>query len=110
MSKMKLASLSTVLSVSAIAALPLSTFTAETITWSSNGTHLRSQVGQTFSFVCPSNGTIHPVKGSVVYADESSVCSAAVHAGKITADRGGAVTRAIDWIVAIASSLPLNYI
>ncbi|MEO0771163.1 MAG: LCCL domain-containing protein [Cyanobacteria bacterium J06649_4] len=68
---------------------------AETLSWSSNVTNLRTQVGQTFSFICPPGGAINTVRGSVIYTDDSSVCSAAVHAGKITTADGGAVTLSI---------------
>jgi len=42
-------------------------------------------------FVCPSNGVLHPVWGSNPYTDDSSICSAAVHAGLITMRHGGHV-------------------
>lgn len=79
----------------AIATTTLSASAAETISWSSNVTHLRSQVGQTFSFMCPPSGSLDTVRGSVIYTDDSSVCSAAVHAGKITAAAGGEVLLSI---------------
>lgn len=40
---------------------------------------------------CPPNGTLRNVWGTDVYTDDSSVCSAAVHAGLISLARGGAV-------------------
>lgn len=96
MNQLKIAGLATALSVAgAVATFPLSASAAETIAWDSSATHLRAQIGQTFSFICPSGGSIGPVKGSVIYTDDSSICSAAVHAGKITATSGGAVTISI---------------
>jgi len=96
MSKLTLARFAAVISVlGTIATLPFSAVAAETISWSSNVTNLRSHVGQTFSFICPPNGSIDTVRGSVIYTDDSSVCSAAVHAGKITAAAGGEVLLSI---------------
>jgi len=45
--------------------------------------------------MCPPGGAIGDVRGSVIYTDDSSVCSAAVHAGKITAAAGGPITLSI---------------
>jgi hypothetical protein len=41
---------------------------------------------------CPPNGTAHTVWGTDVYTDDSSVCTAAVHAGLISLERGGTFT------------------
>jgi hypothetical protein len=60
--------------------------------WQRNSTHLRGKLDLDFSFDCPANGQIGPVYGSGVYSDESSVCSAAVHAGVLDAQEGGSVT------------------
>lgn len=95
MNMMKLARLATALSVMGAIATPLSASAAETIDWSRNVTSLRSQIGQTFSFICPPGGSLNTVRGSVVYTDDSSVCSAAVHAGKITTANGGEVLLSI---------------
>lgn len=40
---------------------------------------------------CPPNGTLRNVWGTDVYTDDSSVCSAAVHAGLLSLAQGGAV-------------------
>ncbi len=59
------------------------------------GTNLqnhRGRVGKRITLVCPSQKGSEPVYGSDVYTDDSPVCSAAVHAGLITLDRGGPVT------------------
>jgi hypothetical protein len=47
---------------------------------------------QRFSVTCPADGSIGPVWGSDLYTDDSSVCSAGVHAGAITVRAGGTVT------------------
>jgi LCCL domain-containing protein len=46
----------------------------------------------TFTLVCPAGGSLHSVWGSEVYTADSSICTAAVHAGLITVERGGTVT------------------
>jgi len=49
-------------------------------------------VGATFVFHCPAGGSAGTVWGSDVYTADSSVCTAAVHAGVITFGVGGDVT------------------
>lgn len=65
---------------------------ARTIAWNKTARHLRSRVGQRFSFQCPRGGRLHTVWGSSIYTADSSICSAAVHAGYITLAAGGKVT------------------
>ncbi|MEZ4393812.1 MAG: LCCL domain-containing protein [Polyangiales bacterium] len=60
--------------------------------WAANARSHRGQIGQSFTQECPPNGTFGTVWGSDVYTDDSSVCSAAVHAGQITQAQGGTVT------------------
>ena len=48
--------------------------------------------GRRFTFQCPARGTAAPVKGKDIYSWDSSICTAAVHAGSITLERGGIVT------------------
>lgn len=48
--------------------------------------------GQQITYDCPPAGEPHSVWGTDVYTDDSSVCTAAVHAGVITLDDGGSVT------------------
>jgi hypothetical protein len=64
----------------------------ERIDWNSNATNLRGRLDQDFSFRCSPNGTTGAVWGTDIYTDDSSICSAAVHAGLITARSGGEVT------------------
>jgi len=61
------------------------------LNWSANATAFRGQNGLRVVFRCPAGGTLGPVYGTGVYTDDSSVCSAAVHAGLITL-AGGKVT------------------
>lgn len=60
--------------------------------WSTNGVSHRGQVGTSFTVTCTPNGTLGNVWGTDIYSDDSSVCSAAVHAGRITLAQGGEVT------------------
>lgn len=62
-----------------------------TIGWSYDVTSLREQLNQDFTFRCPPNGSIGSVWGTDTYTDDSSICSAAVHAGLITISDGGTV-------------------
>ncbi|MBS1811183.1 MAG: hypothetical protein JST84_23670 [Acidobacteria bacterium] len=63
-----------------------------TINWSTNAVALRGRNGQRMNYICPSNGRASGVWGTDVYTDDSSICSAAVHAGRITTQAGGKVT------------------
>ena len=58
-------------------------------TWAS--TAAAGSVGSRYRYSCPPNGKLGTVLGSTVYASKSSVCSAAVHAGQISATQGGNV-------------------
>lgn len=59
--------------------------------WAHTATHLRGQNGRVFTFRCPRSGVAHRVWGTGTYTDDSSVCTAAVHAGRITRASGGLV-------------------
>jgi phage baseplate assembly protein gpV len=60
--------------------------------WRRNATELRDRVGEQVDLECPAGGRLGAVWGSNVYTDDSSICSAAVHAGLITVEEGGEVT------------------
>jgi LCCL domain len=60
--------------------------------WTANAQTLRTATGSRFLYVCPANGRLDQVWGTRVYTDDSSVCTAAVHAGLITVAEGGLVT------------------
>ena len=53
---------------------------------------LRGKNNQRFSYTCPAGGTAYSVFGTDLYTDESSICTAGVHAGKITLTAGGTIT------------------
>lgn len=59
--------------------------------WVKTATEFRAQVGQAHSQECPPGGTVGRVWGTEIYTDDSSICSAAVHAGRITVAQGGTV-------------------
>ena len=60
--------------------------------WGDNATALRGQNGSQFTFVCPAGGSLGSIWGTDVYTDDSPVCTAAVHAGKLTTVDGGIAT------------------
>jgi len=60
--------------------------------WRSDAVGSRGRVGRRFSIACPPNGQLGPVWGSGIYTDDSSICTAAVHAGAITREKGGIVS------------------
>jgi hypothetical protein len=59
--------------------------------WHADATSYRGSNGGAFTFDCLRGGSLNPVWGTDVYTDDSSVCTAAVHAGLITLDEGGVV-------------------
>jgi hypothetical protein len=64
------------------------------ITWNTNAKDLRGRNGERFTYGCPpANPSINPVVyGTDIYTDDSSICTAAVHAGLITRQAGSVVT------------------
>ena len=65
---------------------------ATPITWTTAASTFKTDVGLKYTFECPRDGTASTVWGSDVYTADSSICTAGVHAGKITMERGGTVT------------------
>ena len=62
------------------------------IMWNSSAAVIGGDHGTTYKFKCPANGKAGSVWGTDVYTADSSICTAAVHAGKFTVDAGGPVT------------------
>lgn len=62
------------------------------IAWNTSGVGFKNEVGRIYKFLCPENGVAGAIWGSDVYTQDSSICTAAVHAGVINLDRGGVVT------------------
>lgn len=61
--------------------------------WGRTATEFRDRVGEQFTFECPPGGTPRTIWGDQTtgYTDDSSVCTAGVHAGAITIEEGGDV-------------------
>ncbi len=63
------------------------------IDWRTKGSIVDGKHGQTFHYKCPENGTVsRKVYGSGIYSVKSTICSSAVHDGRITAAAGGYVS------------------
>jgi hypothetical protein len=62
------------------------------IAWTTAAVGFKDDVGLTYKFQCPEEGTPSSVWGSDIYTADSSICTAAVHAGLITLKGGGVVT------------------
>lgn len=65
--------------------------TAKDVTWGLNASQFQGDDGKTVAYDCSEDGTIGSVWGTGTYTDDSSVCTAAVHAGLISIDDGGRV-------------------
>ena len=63
----------------------------EEIDDSDDATDHRGENGRQFVYQCSEDVGESEVWGSGPYSDDSSICSAAVHAGRISAARGGRV-------------------
>lgn len=64
----------------------------EPIDWSTSAVALRNQAGAQVAVTCPAGGSAGAVWGTDIYSDDSSICTAAVHAGRMTFASGGTVT------------------
>jgi hypothetical protein len=67
----------------------------EVIGWSDNLPRVAPSavLGEVYDFSCPGGGlTGATVWGTDVYTDDSAICPAAVHAGKLNAYNGGTAT------------------
>jgi hypothetical protein len=61
------------------------------IPWTANATQYRAQIGAVLAFECPPNGQARSVWGTDTYTTDSSICTAAVHSGRIQLATGGVV-------------------
>ena len=66
--------------------------TPMTITWTTGGGRWVGYWGRRESVLCPSGGHIEGAWGTDIYTDDSSICTAAVHAGLLSRKEGGQVT------------------
>lgn len=64
---------------------------ARTITWGDSAASLGLRAGEPASLNCPAGGAAATVYGTGLYTDDSSICTAAVHAGLVSFERGGGV-------------------
>ena len=62
------------------------------VLWNTSAVMVGGDTGKTWKFKCPANGKEATVWGTDVYTIDSSICNAAVHAGKLTMETGGSVT------------------
>lgn len=62
------------------------------IEWKTTALGLTSALVRPLTLTCPPGGALGAVWGTDTYTDDSSICSAAVHAGVIGVAAGGAVT------------------
>ena len=65
------------------------------IAWDASASSFRGWLGEPLFFRCPPHGVPASVWGSGVYTDDSSICSAAIHAGRATLEGGGTFAIAI---------------
>ncbi len=65
---------------------------ATPIEWTTSASGFKEETGKTYKFLCPPNGAEAIIWGSDVYTADSSICTAAVHAGIINIKDGGEVT------------------
>lgn len=65
---------------------------ATPVLWNTSPGMVSFQAGKTIKFNCPANGKEATVWGTDIYTLDSSICTAAVHAGKIKLESGGVVT------------------
>ena len=62
------------------------------VLWNTSATIVSGENGKTQKFKCPAHGREGTVWGTDTYTIDSSICNAAVHAGKLTIENGGSVT------------------
>lgn len=62
------------------------------VLWNTSAGMVPFEVGKTYKFKCPAGGKESSVWGTDIYTSDSSICNAAVHAGKFTSESGGSVT------------------
>lgn len=61
------------------------------VSWRYTPAALSAYQGSLFTFICPAHGSPGSLWGTGTYTNDSSLCTAAVHSGKITLKRGGQV-------------------
>lgn len=74
------------------AAAGVGTADATPITWPVSATILKHEPGRTHTFECPPGESARAIYGTDTYTADSSICTAAVHVGRIDLQKGGTVT------------------
>jgi len=64
---------------------------ATPIEWTTAASGFKEETGKTYKFLCPPDGMSGIIWGNDIYTADSSICTAAVHAGVITTEAGGEV-------------------
>jgi hypothetical protein len=62
------------------------------VLWNTSASMISFEAGKIYKFKCPARGKESSVWGTDIYTLDSSICNAAVHAGKLAPENGGAVT------------------
>ena len=62
------------------------------VLWNTSPAMVSPETGKIYKFKCPPGGKEGNVWGTDIYTADSSICNAAVHAGKLAMDSGGSVT------------------
>lgn len=62
------------------------------VLWNTSASMVSFEAGKTFKIKCPAGGEESAVWGTDIYTLDSSICNAAVHAGKLRRESGGSVT------------------
>ena len=62
------------------------------VLWNTSASMVTFENGKTYKFNCPAGGKESAVWGTDIYTLDSSICNAAVHAGKLASESGGSVT------------------
>lgn len=62
------------------------------VPWTVGIGNLREATQNTFTYLCPAQGSKGSLWGTDTYTDDSSACTAGVHTGKINFKRGGLIT------------------
>jgi LCCL domain len=80
---------------------PVRDLSVQTIGWAETADARVGRLDQQFSYLCLPNGQVRTVTGTDRYRTNSSICTAAVHAGRINITEGGVVK-----IVILPGALP----
>jgi hypothetical protein len=62
------------------------------VLWNTSASMAGAETVKSYKFKCPPGGKESNVWGTDIYTADSSICNAAVHAGKLTMESGGSVT------------------